>query len=150
MGKSGGERDPGERLPRRIPAQVASASGEVVEKARWSLVCRVLRHLCRLRGHGRPRLPQPPRPCSVQGHEQPGGEEEDLGLLPLGQGQLSEDECFARYSCLEGKETCFWRILRMSIVHRHLLSPSCNENGTIFGRVFQPNRNMNVFMRQSK
>merc|ERR1711962_994105 len=142
MGKSGGERDPGERLPRRIPAQVASASGEVVEKARWSLVCRVLRHLCRLRGHGRPRLPQPPQPCSVQGHEQPDGEEKDPGLLPLGQGQLSEDECFARCSCVEGKETCFWRILRMST---DIFRALCALKMARSLAVFQPNRNINCF-----
>merc|ERR1712184_234620 len=49
--------------------------------------------LCRLRRHGGPRLPPLPQPRRLQGHRQPRREEEDVRVVPLGQGQLSEDKC---------------------------------------------------------
>ena len=83
----------GERISWRILAKVVGASWESVEAAWRRMVCWILSHLRWLRRHGGPRLPPLPRPCRLQGHRQPRGEEEDVGVVPLGEGQLSEDKC---------------------------------------------------------
>ena len=83
----------GERISWRILAKVVGASWESVEESWRRMVCWILSHLRRLRRHGGPRLPPLPRPRRLQGHRQPRREEEDVRVVPLGQGQLSEDKC---------------------------------------------------------